>query len=211
MSNTHSANRSVTGILRRSLLALAVASAGISGPVVAEQSQGDGGQSAAQSGQQLPVQKLQKQRQAIQQLSQKLFKIQQATLEANPELKQQRDDLMSLVDTKMKEAGHEPQAKRDKIKGLQQQLQGGDLSQEKAQSLNEELRKAKGSLRKAQQQAMQDQEVQQQRQALSQSLVSAMKEQNPKAEQLLADLQQARKQYRSILQNAMQKQQQQQQ
>jgi len=160
--------------------------------------------------QQAPSQQLMQQvlakRAEIQNLGQELQQIQQETLEANPELAKERDELVTLMDTKMVEAGHDPSASRDKIEDLQGQLQGEELSKSERQELGAELRQEMTTLQQAQGDVMQDQEVQAKRQSLNENLVSAMEEQNPKTEELISDLQTAQREYRQLASRMQQQQ-----
>jgi len=162
------------------------------------------------SAQQAPSQQLMQQvlakRAEIQNLGQELQQIQQETLEANPELAKQRDELVTLMDTKMVEAGHDPSASRDKIEELQGQLQGEELTKSERQELGTELRQEMTTLQQAQGNVMQDQEVQAKRQSLNEDLVSAMEEQNPKTEELISDLQSAQREYRQLASRIQQQQ-----
>lgn len=152
------------------------------------------------------MQQVQQKQAQIQQLNQQLAQIQQATLEANPELADQRDDLLTNVDEHMIEAGHDPDASREKIGDLQEQLQGGELSTEDSQSLAQEIRQEQTQLQQAQRQAMQDEAIQAEIQSLNDGLVEAMREQNPQTEQLIAQLQTAQQEYQALMQRAMQQQ-----
>lgn len=158
-----------------------------------------------QPSQQLVQQVLAK-RAEIQNLGQELQRIQQETLEANPELAQQRDELVTLMDTKMVEAGHDPDASRDKIEELQGQMQGEELTESERRELGAELRQEMTVLQQAQGDVMQDQEVQVKRQSLNENLVSAMEEQDPKTEELISDLQTAQREYRQLASRMQQQQ-----
>lgn len=151
---------------------------------------------------QAPSQQLMQQvlakRAEIQNLGQELQQIQQETLEANPELAKERDELVTLMDTKMVEAGHDPSSSRDKIEELQGQLQGEELTESERQELGAELRQEMTTLQQAQGDVMQDQDVQAKRQSLNENLVAAMEEQDPKTEELISDLQTAQREYRQL-------------
>mgnify|MGYP005843133209 CR=1 FL=1 len=166
------------------------------------------GQQAAPGGQAGELMQQVQQKQAeIQQLNQQLAQIQQATIEANPELADQRDELLANVDEKMVEAGHDPEASRAKIKDLQEQLQGGELSAEENQSVSQELRQEQSSLQQAQSQAMQDEAIQTEIESLNSDLVAAMREQNSETDELISRLQTAQQEYQALMQRAMQQQQ----
>lgn len=166
------------------------------------------GQQAAPGGQAGELMQQVQQKQAeIQQLNQQLAQIQQATIEANPELAEQRDELLSNVDEQMAEAGHDPEASREKIGDLQEQLQGDELSPEENQAVSKELRQEQSSLQQAQSQAMQDESIQTEIQDLNEDLVAAMRERNPETGELISQLQTAQQEYQALMQRAMQQQQ----
>lgn len=154
------------------------------------------------------MQQVQQAQAQIQELSQQLAQIQQATMEANPDLAEQRDELLANVDEKMVEAGHDPDASREEIGDLQEQLQGGELSTEESQSVTQEIRQAQTQLQQAQREAMQDDAIQVEIQSLNEGLIEAMREHNPQTEQLIAQLQTAQQEYQSLMQRAMQQQEQ---
>ena len=95
------------------------------------------------------MQQVQQKQAEIQQLNQQLAQIQQATIEANPGLADQRDELLANVDEKMVEAGHDPDASRERIGELQEQLQGGELSTDESQSVTQEIRQEQTQLQQA--------------------------------------------------------------
>lgn len=152
------------------------------------------------------MQQVQQKQAEIQQLNQQLAQIQQETIEANPELADQRDELLANVDDKMVQAGHDPEASREKIGELQEQLQGGELSDEESQSVAQEIRQEQTTLQQAQGQAMQDEAIRTEIESLNEGLVAAMSEQNPQTEQLIAQLQSAQQEYQALMQRAMQQQ-----
>lgn len=147
---------------------------------------------------QQPMQQILAKRAEIQELGQELQQIQQATIEANPELATQRDELVTLMDTKMIDAGHDPSANRDQIEQLQDELQEGELSESERKTLRSELQQEIATLQQAQGQVMQDEEVRSKRQSLNEGLVSAMQEQNPQTTELIRELQTARQEYQQL-------------
>lgn len=150
------------------------------------------------------MQKIQAKRAEIQNLNQQLMEIQRETIENNPELAEQRDDLISFVDEKMEEAGYDTTAGRERIEELQGEIQGGELSAEEEQQRRQELRREMGSMQQAQGQVMEDEEFLSRRKALNEDLVAAMQERNPKTEELIAELEQAQQEYQALAQQAMQ-------
>lgn len=163
-------------------------------------------QSQSQAQKQQLMQQIMTKRAEIEELNEQLQEIQQATLESNPEIAEQRDDFVSLMDSRMAEAGHDPAASRDRIENLQGQLQDQELSQQKRESVGQELREEVSDLQQAQQQAMQGQEVQAQRESLNEDLMSAMAEQDPKTEQLISKLRTAQQEYQQLVSQARQQQ-----
>lgn len=152
------------------------------------------------------IQKVQAKRAEIQQLNQQLMQIQENTIEGNPELAKQRDDLISFVDEKMAETGYDAEAARGRIEKLQGEMQSGELSTEEEQQHRQQLRQEMTSMQQAQGQIMQDEEFQAKREALNESLVAAMQEQNPQTDQLITRLQSAQQEYQQLAQQAMQQQ-----
>ncbi len=168
------------------------------GGMTAPKSQGSQG---SQSG---LMQQVQQKRAEIEQLNQQLMQIQENTIEANPELATQRDELISFVDEKMAETGYDAEAARGRIEKLQGEMQSGDLSAEQEQQHRQQLRQEMTSMQQAQGQVMQDEEFQAKRQALNENLVAAMQEQNPKTDELISQLQTAQQEYQQLAQQAMQ-------
>lgn len=150
------------------------------------------------------IQKVQAKRAEIQQLNQQLMQIQENTIEANPELAKQRDDLISFVDEKMAETGYDAEAARGRIEKLQGEMQSGELSAEEQQQNRQQLRQEMTSMQQAQGQIMQDEEFQAKRESLNENLVAAMQEQNPQTEELISRLQTAQQEYQQLAQQAMQ-------
>jgi len=167
------------------------------GGMMAPKSQGQGNEL---------IQKVQAKRAEIQQLNQQLMQIQENTIEGNPELAKQRDDLISFVDDKMAETGYDAEAARGRIEKLQGEMQSGELSTEEQQQHRQQLRQEMTSMQQAQGQIMQDEEFQAKREALNENLVAAMQEQNPQTDELISRLQSAQQEYQQLAQQAMQQQ-----
>lgn len=178
-----------------------IAMAMLTGAAIGQQQAAPGGQAGEL------MQQVQQKQAEIQKLNQQLAEIRQATIEANPELADQRDQLLASVDEKMAEAGHDPEASRKKIQDLQEQLQGGELSAEKNQSVSKELRQEQTAMQQAQSQAMQDEAIRTEIQSLNEDLMAAMREQNPRTDELISQLQTAQQEYQALMQRAMQQQQ----
>ncbi len=150
------------------------------------------------------IQQVQAKRAEIEQLNQQLMAIQESTIEENPELARQRDDLISFVDEKMAETGYDAEAARGRIETLQGEMQSGELSTEEQQQHRQQLRQEMTSMQQAQGQIMQDEEFQAKREALNENLVAAMEAQNPQTDELISRLQTAQQEYQQLAQQAMQ-------
>lgn len=153
------------------------------------------------------MQQIMMKRAEIQQISQELQQIQESTMEANPGLAEQRDELVALVDSKMVEAGHDPDASREKIEDLQAQLKDSELSDTERQQLDQALRQEVGRMQQSQSMAMQQEDVSSQRDSLNEDLLAAMEEQNPETPELISQLQSAQQEYRQLVGQARQMQQ----
>ncbi|MFA9462123.1 hypothetical protein [Thiohalorhabdus methylotrophus] len=138
--------------------------------------------------------------QRVQELRQRIGKIQQQALQNNPELQEQRQDLKGLLKEKMQAKGTTPDKDLDRMKEIRKKLSGNkDMPQGERQQLMQEFQKKAQGFQKAQKAAMKDPEVQEARKEFRDNLMTAMKEEEPKVDQLLQDLQQARKEFQQIL------------
>lgn len=122
----------------------------------------------------------------VMELGQRLNQIEQKAVEANPELKEQREEFQDLLMETMKDQGAEPQKRIDRLEEIQPKL--SEAQGEERQSLMQEFRQEQQSLMQAQRQAMQQEEVKQARQELQENTFNAMKEENPETEQIIKDL-----------------------
>lgn len=127
------------------------------------------------------------QQQAMQ-IQQKLVQIQKATVEANPELAEQQQELQALIQEKMKANGHTPEKDMSRLKKIREQAQAEDMDKKERQSLAQEFQQTRQKLGNARREAMQDEEVQEKTEALQQDMIAAMKEQNPETEKLLKQM-----------------------
>lgn len=154
---------------------------------------------AAGAGQPSPAQKeFMQTRAQLQQLQKQLGEIQQKVLDENPDLQQQREDFQKLVMTTMKDQGATPQEDVNKLKTLQAELQKEDLPKDKRQRLIQEFRDTNMALQQAQQQALQNKQVQEARKSLNNALITAMVDADPETEKLLSQVKQARQRLMQI-------------
>ncbi|MEF8793643.1 hypothetical protein [Thiohalorhabdus sp.] len=189
-----------TNYLKNVLVAGVALSALVTMPVAAQPAQGGGqGQGMAQ---QKANPELRQAQQKVRDLRQELGNLQEKTLKNNPELKQQRDDLQAMMEKKVKGRVENADQKMERLKELRQKLQGNkDMPKEKRQKMMQEFQQTAQGFQKAQQQAMQDPEIQGNRKQFQQDLRAAMKQEDPQAEQLIQDLEQAQKEFQTKLQD----------
>lgn len=169
------------------LLALGVATAGVTTAGAQSSDAAPKAQSGASAEQKAAMQAQMRVRQLQKQISQ----LQNKALEQNPELQSQRDELKSLVQEKMKEQGVDPEASGKRLQAIREQVQGGNVSKEKQKSLAEEFRSKRGELMKARRSAMQSEAVRTERKAFREDLMAAMKKIDPNADKLVANFRQA--------------------
>jgi hypothetical protein len=141
-------------------------------------------------------------RQEMQRIQQRLGKIEQDALKANPELQKQREDFRQLLLSTMKKNGHDPQKQVDHLRELQTKLKDKDLEDGKRKELIDEFRSGNRELQQAQREAFQDEDVQKARVKLAQSMVAAMKEQDGDTEQLIRRLKQVQQHLQEIMRSA---------
>jgi chromosome segregation ATPase len=144
---------------------------------------------AGQQGQSSP-------RQQIRAIQSKLTQIEQAALEANPELKEKREELKSMVQENMEEEGHTPEEDVARLKEIQKKAQSGDIDKKERKELSQEFQETRQSLAGARPQAMQDEEIQKAQEELNNATLEAMKEEDPQTEELINKMRQLSAQMR---------------
>jgi len=137
-------------------------------------------------------QEFMQQRAKLQQLQQQLGKIQKQTMDKHPDLQQRQEDFRDLMFSKMEEKGHSPKQEIGHLKTLQTKLQDKDIKADKRKDLIQDYRKTNMSLQQAQQEALQDKEVKQARQSLSNDVLSAMRDEDPHTDKLLQQVKETR-------------------
>lgn len=121
-------------------------------------------------------------------LQQQLGAIHEATLKANPELQQQRDDLEALIGGKMREAGSDPDKDMEKIQGLQAKMQDQNLPEAEREQHFREFSKTVESFQAAQEKVMQDKDVQAAQEKMENDTMAAMMKQDANTEKLIAQV-----------------------
>jgi chromosome segregation ATPase len=168
---------SLRGLLGATVFTLAI----LFTPAAAAQ-QAPAGPGAAPNAQ---VQAFMDKRAELEKLQDQLAQIQKQTMDKRPALQKQQQSFRDLMIAKMKARGHTPEKDIDHIKSLEAELNGKDVDAQKRKDLMIQLRETDMKLRKAQQEILQDQEVQQSRSSLVKAILKAMHEEDPRTEQLI--------------------------
>jgi len=159
--------------------------------------QGQPGGTAQREG----IQQMQQARRELQKTNQELAAIREKTLENNPELAKRRDELSALVQETMSEQGHDPDAQIERLEELRKKMQSGDVEASERREILQEAQSQQQQLQQAQQAALQDEEVQQAREAFGEDLIAAMKEEDPRTEELIQKLDKQRRALREMAPN----------
>ncbi len=130
-------------------------------------------------------------RQTVMQLGQELTEIEEAAVEANPELQRKREELQDLLMETMAEQGAEPRARIDRLEELQPRLSGAGADGEEREALMREFRQEQEALMQAQNEALNVPEVREAQQELQEQTFAAMKEIDPETEELVERLREA--------------------
>lgn len=149
------------------------------------------------------VQRFQQLQAELQGLQQQLGAIQEKTLEARPELAQQQEDFEQLVMEQMRANGHQPEQEFEQIQALQEKVQDQNLSEDQRRGHYDDYRQAVMEFQQAQQQVMQQEQVQSARQELNQAMLTAMKSEDSRTESLLQDMQSKQEQMMEIRRSVM--------
>jgi hypothetical protein len=128
-------------------------------------------------------------------LQQELMQIQNATLEANPALVDQQEQLGALVRETMRENGHTPEADLEKMSEIRDTLEAGNVGEAERETLVTEFQELRAEFVGARQQAAADPQVQQEQQAFQEALLTAMREQDPRTDQLVQQMAQLQQRY----------------
>jgi chromosome segregation ATPase len=128
----------------------------------------------------------------------RLEQIQQDTLEASPELQKKEEAFNDLLVKEMKSKGHSPKQEQAEIEKLQKQLQDTKLPETEREVLMNQFQEKIMAYRKAQVEAMKNQEIQKAQNELLDEIVTAMKEHDPQTEPLIEQMTQKRQQLMKI-------------
>jgi len=153
-----------------------------------------------------PQHEFMQQRTQLQQLTQQLGKIQQQALDHHPELKKQQEDFRSLMISKMEANGHSPKQDIGHLQTLQSKLQDKNLDPKKRQAMIADFRKTDMQLQQAQREIMQDKDVQKARKSLTDAVLTAMRNEDPRTDKLISQVKETRQRMIQIQRQAVQAQ-----
>lgn len=151
-------------------------------------------------------QKLMDTREKLKNLHRQLAEISAAARKNNPSLQAQEDKLRHLVLNTMEAAGYQPERAVAHIKELSSKLRSEDINPEQKKRLIADYRQTQARLMAAQREAMNNDEVQQARQAYQDQMRQAMEKEDPNAKALIQRYAQTRMQLRRQLDEAVKSQ-----
>jgi hypothetical protein len=198
--------KTVQNIARALTAVVFAAGLTIAAPVQAEQpaQAPQGAPHSLSPEQQKLIQAFQPKHVEMMQIQRQLGQIQDKTMKAHPELQKQQEQFADMLKTKMKKNGHSPDKEMADLRGLVKQLQDKSTPDDKRRKLALEFQQKRQAFEKAQEQAMEDKDVQQARGQLMTAIITAMKKDDPKTQGLIKQLDQKRAELMKIRQEATQ-------
>ena len=136
----------------------------------------------------------------------KLESIREKTVKKHPELQKQQKAFRDLMIAQMKSKGHTPKKDVAEVRKLQQKLRSGKASDSDRRALMTKLQKKSQAFLQAQQEALQAPKVKKARKKLHDSLLAAMKQEDPSTEQLLQTMREKRQKLMEIRSSATRQQ-----
>jgi chromosome segregation ATPase len=135
-------------------------------------------------------------------LQKHITQIQNDTLKAHPELKTEEESLRNLVLEKMSSSGKSAKDDMNEIIKLEEKLRSGETPDDERETLMGEYQKKAVAFRSAQNEAMQNPEVQAAQKKFMENVMTAMKEKDPQVEQLMQQLQQKQQELSELMKSA---------
>lgn len=143
-------------------------------------------------------------RNQIMELEQRLREIQEATVEASPELRAQREAFVAKLQAAMKENGYDAEQELAELKDLEARLRDESGSDEERRALFVQFQQKVVGYQRAQNQALEREDLKQAREAVAEAVLAAMKRRDPQTEVLIGRLQEARERLMSLRREVMQ-------
>jgi hypothetical protein len=126
----------------------------------------------------------------LQQIQQHLSMVQQTAIEESPDLQAENEELDELVEEKIADQGHDPEAMIQTLSSLQEQYQSEDLTEQDRQQILQEFQGVQQQLQLAQEIAMQDSQVVAAQEVFRENLLEAMREHEPATDDLIEEFEQ---------------------
>lgn len=184
------------------LAALGVA-LGVVAPVSAQQAPPEGMAPQMTPEQAAQIEAFQEKRTEFMRLQQELERIEQAALESNPELQQQRDAFGDLIVDEMKRQGHSPEEDIAELQSLQDRLSNAETPEEERPELMGKLQSKVMALEEAQQQALESPRVQEERGKLVAAITTAMQREDPRTNDIIQQMEKTQEELMTIHQSVM--------
>lgn len=162
------------------------------GPVQAPAQQGQGPAAGSQQDPRALLQEMEK-------IQQDLLQIQEAALEANPDLRKEAEALQDTLLEAMRAEGFDPMQSLNRMEKLERELQSGAADAEKRPDLIAELRREQRQLMQAEQAALERENVRKAREQFMDNLMAAMRKENPRTDDLMASLKDKNAQLQEIV------------
>lgn len=136
-------------------------------------------------------------------LQQRLAKIQHKAVQAHPELQKQGQELQALMMAKMSSStGINAKDEMAAINEIEQKLRNKDTPDSEREKLMPEYQKKVKAFRDAQQQVLQDPQVQKAQTALMAATTAAMKQEDPQSAELMAQAKQKQAELQKLTESA---------
>ena len=128
----------------------------------------------------------------LQKLGQRLGKIEEAAVKADPKLQKQQEKFRKLLMETMKADGYDAQTAMNDLREMQKKLADKSLKKDQRKALIGQFRKKGMEMQRAQRKALQNPEVQKSRAQLAKDTVAAMTKQDPETPKLIDDVKKTR-------------------
>ncbi len=171
-------------------------------PVAAQNAEMGHGTKQGPVGQQVMQQKIQR----MQEIGKKLQSVQKETLQDNPELQKERDELDSLVQDTMDQNMEKHNVSKKGLKSLQSKMQGKDMAPGQKKELRNQWQEKISSYRQARTETMSNEQIQEKQEAFREDMIKAMEKKEPKTKEMIQELESLQQEMQAMQQQMMQQQ-----
>lgn len=138
----------------------------------------------------------------LKELQREITEIRDGALQANPELQKSQKALQESVLANVAEQGLNPEEDIERLQTIAEKIRAPEVTDKEQQKLAREYQQLRMQLMQARRTALQDPEIQKQREAFSKDLRAAMESQNPNVEDLIAQFNETQQELRKRMQAA---------